>query len=357
MNKFKTKTSQDRPLPQYMLHRLFALLCLLILSAQMIAAHADTNPTPLETLTQQRQALLDELSQYEKTLELLHRDTTRPEQSKDPAVVKLVKEATRVKKQLVEIAAQEVTLLQQRMQAANEARLADGDTIAGREDEEMIAQLAARTDVLESKPRRSMNPQSSLDQDAQDVERLHLLLEDYFTQLQKTANAMHHAETAEERELTQAALARLQNVPFSADKVHLNGAEGSTALIHMTKRLMNPAINDSRRDDALICSIKTYLFDTLVSSEKRSLRAVGKHNFIARLTIQPGDSTLSIGGERWEVSLPEQTTATDYVLTFHRPPGRDAELHIFAVDELLAVENPHLPTWLPEEMELQPISG
>ena len=57
--------------------------------------------------------------------------------------------------------------------------------------------------------------------------------------------------------------------------------------------------------------------------------------------------------ERWDVNLPQQAIATDYLVTFYNPPGRDAQLHLFAIDDLLALDAPHIPAWLPEELNLQ----
>ena len=135
--------------------------------------------------------------------------------------------------------------------------------------------------------------------------------------------------------------------------MRLNGDEGSTALSQISQRLSDSSIPESRRDIAPICGIRTQLFGKLIASERRSLRPVGKNHYIARIRIQPGDTTLRIKEHRWELQLPENMSASDFLVTLYSPPGSPPELHIFAVDDLLALEEPHIPAWLPEELNIK----
>lgn len=309
----------------------------------------------LELLTQQRQSLTVELEQYEETLALLNPGGETPELSSNPAVRKLAHQAMLTKERLLAIAAQEVTLLQQTIHGRSVSTNTGVAGTAGIDDDEILIaseRLAARS-AVEGKPLRTIGPDYTSDKDTENVERLHVLLQNYFAEVQQSANILPTDEEVQAREQARRSVDTLAKIPYSADKVHLSGTEGSTALAHITRRLMNPAIPESRRDSAPICTIKTYLFDTLVASENRSLAPVGKNHYVARLRIQPGDSTLNIQNERWEVSLPQQTMAADYLITYYKPPGRAAQLHLFAIEDLLALESPHIPAWLPEELDLQ----
>ena len=266
-----------------------------------------------------------------------------------------------MKEQLLAIAAEEVTLLQQQIHGRAGGLQRDEPIIGFGEDEEMIAAdtLAARTS-REGKPLRQMDTPGrdyATDTEVDDVERLHELLQDYFAQVQASANILPTDAELAAREKAQRDVENLTRIPYSADKVRLTGEEGSTALAHITQRLMNPAIPESRRDSSPICSIKTYLFDTLVASENRSLQPVGKNHYVARVRLQPGESSLSILNSRWDVNLPQQAIATDYLVTFYNPPGRDPQLHLFAIEDLLALESPHIPAWLPEELNIQTDQG
>ncbi len=187
--------------------------------------------------------------------------------------------------------------------------------------------------------------------------RLHGLLESYYRELQESALILPTDEEIARRELAQRDAETLDNIPFSVDKVRLNGTEGSTALAEISKRLMDPRIPESRRDIAPIYIIKTRLFDTLVGSENRSLKPVGKNHYIARVRLQPGDTTISILSNQWEVHLPQQADARDYLITLYRPVDGTPELHVFAVDDLLAADKPHIPAWLPDELDIKTKRG
>jgi len=94
-----------------------------------------------------------------------------------------------------------------------------------------------------------------------------------------------------------------------------------------------------------------------LASERRGLRPVGKNHFVARTRLQPGDTTLRIMEHRWDMQLPRNIDAGDYLITLYAPPGIEPELHLFAVDDLLAEHDPHIPAWLPDEVNLTPRSG
>jgi len=193
--------------------------------------------------------------------------------------------------------------------------------------------------------------------EAVDVARLNQLLHEY-----ETEEAAARANLPREQELARRQLAQedandLMPVTFDPDKLLLNGAEGSTALSQITQRLADPRLPESRRAVAPLCSIKTRLFGSLISSENRSLKPVGKYHYVARVRLQPGETTLQIGSRHWQLQLPRDSNAGDYLITFYQPGGIRSEMHVFPVRELLADKNHHIPAWLPEELDLKPNAG
>ncbi len=291
----------------------------------------------LANLTAERRALTAEMEQYQQTLDLLQTDGTSPEQSLNPAVRKLAAEMVSIKERLITITEREITLLQ----------------------EEIIAAKIESSDSpeMESKPLRGHALGYSLEQEKENVERLRSLLAEYYTELQEAARTMPSEEELAQRQAAQQDAAKLAKIPFSADKVRLNGSEGSTALTQITLRLADQNIPESRRDIAPICSIRTRLFGSLIGSERRSLKPVGKNHYIAKIRLQPGDTTVRIQDDRWEIRLPEDMSASEYIITLYRPPGAEAELHIFSIDDLLAEDEPHIPAWLPEDVQLNTQAG
>jgi hypothetical protein len=330
------------------------LLLSVALLSPLASGQTEEIPVALEALTAERQMLTRELDQYRKTLEVLQTDGTPAEQSSNPAVRKLAQEMVSLRVQLIAITEREVTLLQERIIAA---KIASDVGVAPQDAVAMTNPLPEVGEAIESKPLRLHSVSYSLEQEAENVERLHRLLAGYYAELQESAKTLPTAEEITRRETAQRDVETLSKIPFSADKVRLNGSEGSTALTQITQRLMDPTVAESRRDIAPICSIKTRLFGSLIGSENRSLKPVGKNHYVARVRLQPGDTTLSILKNSWEVRLPQDASAGDFLITLYRPPGSPLELHVFALDDLLAERNPHIPAWLPDELQIQKRAG
>ena len=324
------------------------LLCAVCSALFATTASAQTSEKDLilRSLTEERQLLTAELEEYSRTIELLQTDSTPPEQSANPAVRKLAEEVVALRAQLVSITEREVTLLQEQI-------------VASRDDAGIVeaADTEAHEQSLETKPLRAQPAPDVLAQEADTVDRLHTLLEGYYIEQQEAARVLPTHDELARRESAQRDAQTMERIPFSIDKVRLTGEEGSTALADITQRLMDPTIPESRRDIAPICNIRTRLFDTLVASESRSLRPVGKNHYIARVRLQPGDTTLTILSTRWELSLPLHASAGDFLITLYRPPGGTEQLHAFAVEELLALQKPHIPAWLPAELDLTASAG
>lgn len=184
-----------------------------------------------------------------------------------------------------------------------------------------------------------------------EVRRLHQLLENHALGRDDTEPSGPSAEEIALQKMARRDAQRLAKTPYNVDKVHLDGVEGSTAMAHITQRLSNPVIPESRRGSSPICIIKTRLFETLVGSENRSLQPVGKNHYVATVSLQAGETTLSIKSQSWEMQLPEDAETTEFIITFYSPPGGSPELHVVVIDDLLATEDLHVPDWLPQEIQ------
>lgn len=325
-------------------------VCALSLLMPLPQALGDEVEQELARLADEREMLTQELDQFKITVNMIHTQETPPEQSSNPAVRKLAQEMVTLRERLVAITEREVTLLQEQITATRQlaaaAKAGDASTPA-----------QGPESAMESKPLRMASPAYSMEREEEHVRRLHALLTNYYAELQEAARTLPSEEELAARAAAQLDAERLSRIPFSIDKVRLNGAEASTALSQITQRLSDPNIPESRRDIAPICGIRTQLFGALIASERRSLKPVGKNHYIARVRLQPGDTTLRIRDDSWDVQLPQNVNAGDYLITLYAPPGTAPELHLFAVDDLLAEHNPHIPAWLPAEVNLSPRAG
>lgn len=343
----------------FAVHSLFGILARQLLAPSLAVALACALLSPLvsgqnqelRALTQERQALTTELEQYQKTLDILHSADTPAAQSDNPAVRTLAGEVARISERLLTITRLEVPLLQQQISAASTA----AKPATPRQDSTPVA--PPQNEAIENKPLHTINGNDALVREADEVQRLQGLLANYYTQMQESSRTMPSKAELDQREAARVDAQKLAKIPFSVDKVRLNGAEGSTALSQITERLNDPALAESRRDIAPICSIKTHLYGSLVGSDSRSLKPVGKNHFVARIRLQPGDTSLRIRDQRWELRLPQNVSANDFLITYYNPPGSIPELHIFAVDDLLAEDDPHIPAWLPDDLKITSRAG
>ena len=205
---------------------------------------------------------------------------------------------------------------------------------------------------VESKPLRESVPDYSVELEEAQVSRLQSLLRSYHREQEEAAHSQPTSEELEQRQEASDAAAQMSPIPFNVSKVRLSGAEGSMALAEITRRLADPNIPESRRDYRPVCSIRTYLMGSLIAGESRSLQPVGKHHYLLKQTLQPGNTTINIAGHSWKVSIPDDSHSQEYLITLYKPPGSDPQFHVFPVAEFLATDNAHIPAWLPEELQL-----
>lgn len=315
--------------------RALSSLCLaLLLVAGLPGAYAQAPAGALRSVALERDLVAAELEQLQQTVQLL-----RASQGPDsPAVQRLEVDIQELRQQLIQVSRHQMALL---------------ETGPGVATPEPVA--APAVEVFESRP-LSPDPAPAPRSEQAQVTRLHALLQQHQREEAAAQQSAPSAEELEQRHTANKDAARLARIPFSANKVRLSGAEGSSALAQISARLADPSLPESRRDTAPIVSVKTYLFGTLIASESRSLRPMGKYHYLARLHLQPGNTTVRMQGYRWEISLPEDLHTSEYLLALYKPPGATPSLHVFPVDEWLAADDAHVPAWLPAEFR-QPASG
>jgi len=293
-------------------------------------------------LTKERERLSAKYEEYRKNIELLAGDDPNPAQSSNPAVRKLAVAMVETKSRIITIIEKEVTLLQDQIVEA----------------ESIATEVGPLTEQdAETRPLRTTVPDYSMEQEEENVERLLSILAQQYAELEEDLSTLSDREELVTEKAVQQDAAALAHIPFSPDKVRLSGAEGSAALARVSQRLSNEKIPQSRHNIARICAIKTRQNGTLVSSVNRSLKPVGKNNYVAKVRLQPGDTSIQIGGDRWEVRLPKDINSMNYLITLYIPPSGKPEFHIFSIPDLLAQDSPYIPPWLPPEFALSPSAG
>jgi len=178
------------------------------------------------------------------------------------------------------------------------------------------------------------------------VARLQFLLRDYYTRQERAGNV--DAEGTVERRPAAA-----EPAPAHAgQRTLLSGADGSLVLAEFNRRLSDPALPESGRDVAPICSIRTYLYGNLIAGEQRSFQPVGKYQYLLKQHLQPGVTTVKLPGHSWELHVPEDSQSQEYLLTLYQPPGEEPRLHAFPLAELRATRDAHIPPWLADDLDL-----
>ena len=200
---------------------------------------------------------------------------------------------------------------------------------------------------------QTADPQS----EAADVQRLHSLLAAYHGEMEAYDRTAPAADQGGADEPGRNSANNVATLPFSPGKIHLNGAEASAVLSRISMRLAEAEPEDARQDSAPEYSIETHLYGTLVGSDSRSLKAVGKNNFVGRARLLPGQTTVRILEHSWELTLPKDASAKDVLVTFYSPTEGEPELYIFAIDDLLAEKNPHIPHWLTDGLKITTRAG
>ncbi|MEH6590464.1 MAG: hypothetical protein V7746_09420 [Halioglobus sp.] len=314
----------------------WGLLCLL--TGMQLHASETNLDSELAAIQVARDSLSANIEQFEQSLRLLLPEGTRVEDSSNPAVKSLAAETLRLQQRLAELAQQELTLTQAKL-----------DTLRAEPTVTITPGKAHSPDKTLANTRTA--------EEDDDVTRLLSMLNRYHADQINTRYTQPSVEETARRDAAQLDAQSLTRTAFSASKVRLNGNEGNTALAQISERLSDSSIAETRHDIAAICAIRTRLFGTLIASENRTLKPVGKNHYVARWRLQPGDTTFQIKTHSWTLQLPDNIAAADYLVTLYLPPNGRSELHVVAVEALLGQTEPYLPAWLPDELQLKPRTG
>lgn len=300
-----------------MLYRLLLVVpltaCLAILLAQPACAQANTE---LDNLIVHRAALTYKLEQLESTLAMLHEGDLEPWQSSDPSVRALAKEATNVRRQLLNLSEQELALRQQ-IPTANTA----------------------------SDP---LLPDGNSDSNISELERLRTLIASYHADLQqeqtiKPSEALQHRIAQEEARL-------LSMLHIKPQQLLLSGIEANVLLRQMDQQLADIQTQQYIRDIAPICSIRTRYQGSLSAAENRSLQPLGQSFYVGRVRLGPGETTLRVHDQEWRLRLADNATPSPFLIILSKPSGSAAQMHLSRIDSMISASNALHPAWLPSTL-------
>ncbi len=190
----------------------------------------------------------------------------------------------------------------------------------------------------------ALGQSSYAEQEAEEVERVKSMLRSYYAEEKTRANEAEQGAQETDSSLVLAG----ESYEFAA--IALSGTEGISALEHIAQRLVNDAIPAVRRETNIIFNIEVRRSGKLVSSKAYSLKALGKSQYIAKVSMLAGDALFIVRKNEWAESIPgpqDQNTSADYLVTLNAPPDRAPELHIISVIDLKATNWTQIPPWLP----------
>ncbi|MEP5765433.1 MAG: hypothetical protein ABJ308_12610 [Halieaceae bacterium] len=187
----------------------------------------------------------------------------------------------------------------------------------------------------------------ALDPEAEEVAQLTRLLKDYYAS-EAAAEALQSSGVGGDNGAEAQAAAEI-----AASKVRLDGDESIVAIKKISERLADNSIPTQRRDVDIIYHIQVRRDGALVSSSSHSLKALGKSQYVGKVSLRGGDARVTVRKNSWKLEL-GQEAAADYLITLHLPNYGEPELHVIAVDELKATGWAELPPWLPYFGSLPP---
>jgi len=143
----------------------------------------------------------------------------------------------------------------------------------------------------------------------------------------------------------------LASRPLPADRVLLDGRDGSTLLARIALRREQ---GEAAAADPVSVSLETRLFGSLVHSGRVSLHPVSATDYLGETALAPGDTVIRGGNERWELQLRRTASTRHFVLALSTAPAQSGPvLHAFPVEAYLAAR-PYRPVWLPPALSISP---
>lgn len=282
--------------------RILTLLTSLILCALAAGPlQAATAAEELADLLGQQAALQREQEQYETSMRLLRANKANP-----GSIVTLEEQINAVRIKILELKEKELKL-----------RRSMADSATGTND----AGTKTTPEVLE-------------------VQRLKILLSRYYAE-EERAKARGVVDAKPERS-DQAAPRS-----YSSDKVLLSGAESISAINDITARLESDSVTSSqRREIDVIYHIEIRSEGTLVSSKSYSLKALGRSQYVSKVSLGAGKASISVKADKWTAELTEENQG-DYLVIMSTAFDQPPELHLIPVQALRDTGWKTLPAWLP----------
>ncbi len=300
-------------------HTVYSLLLLAPLLMAVLpgsVSAAGEAPQSMEQLAAQRAGLARELEQVEAALAVLHKDGGSPWESTDATVRALADKAVALKQEMLDLTERELSLRKDLLRAPQGSTVPAGDS-------------------------------ASTDSETQAVQRLRDLIAAYYADLQRSELGTPTPDQLAERKAELEQSRALANVHIDPGKLLLNGIEGNVLLRQMTEHLADPSQPEYRRQTAPICSIRTRRQGSLVASHNRSLQPVGKHLYVAEVSIASGNTTLRVQNNEWTFDSEHGSLPQHYLVTLNASPDRAPEMHLISVAALQSASNAQIPVWLP----------
>lgn len=283
--------------------KLAATLLLLCAALPGSSQPAAERAEELSRLLQQQEALKREQEQYETSMRLL-----RAKNSSPGAILTLEEQVDGTRLELLELQEQELKL--RRSMAASGTGTEQGKV-------------------------------GGVDAERLEVQRLKILLARYYSEEERakargavivTADSANRAETPR---------------AYAVEQVLLTGAESISALNDITARLESDSVLSSqRREVDIVYHVEIRRGGSLVSSKSHSLKALGRSQYVGKVSLGSGKAVITIKASKWSTQLAGEEES-DYFVTLSTPFDQPAELHLIPVQALTDTGWADLPSWLP----------
>jgi hypothetical protein len=224
-------------------------------------------------------------------------------------------------------------------QAAVESEQAELEIRIRMSQRQQLAHIEREAEILDLLPRQTRSPEpvdtGADDSEAAELAKLKKLLEAHATRAAAAATADNPAFVSPGSSVS------------AMHKVKLNGSESVAVIESINRRLAGASISSQRREADVIFHVETRLHGKLRSSRSYNLKALGRSQYIAKVSLMAGSAVISVRRDKWEVDLGEQE-ASDYLITLNLSRGAEPELHVIPVEELKATQWTQVPAWLPQ---------
>lgn len=284
-------------IPKLSLLSTLTLICL-TLSGQLLAA---TTAEELAGLARAQEALQREQDQHETSMRLLRANNANP-----GSIITLQAQMDATRLKLLELGEKELRLRRSLSRSGT-----------GGVDEDNTAP------------------------EALEVQRLKVLLTRYYAEEERIKARGTVTVTPDSADRVETARS------YDANQVLLSGAESISAINDITSRLESDSVVTSqRREIDVIYHVEVRAKGALVSSKSHSLKALGRSQYVSKVSLGAGQAIITVKTNKWTALLPEDEQG-DYLVILFTPFDQPPELHLLPVQSLRDTGWKELPAWLP----------